>query len=66
MKRVPTERKWIRCPYCGAKHSIYDNLAECRGVFLKCYRGCKREFELLIHNGEQQYSDENGNVRGMS
>lgn len=46
-------RKWIHCPYCGAKHSIYDDSAECHGVFLKCTRGCKKEFELVIENGEQ-------------
>ena len=51
--RPETERKWIRCPYCGAKHSIYTDAAECRGVFLLCTRGCKREFELIIEDGEQ-------------
>lgn len=53
MKKIPTERKWIRCPRCGAKHSIYDNTAECEGVFLLCTRGCKQEFELIIKNGTQ-------------
>lgn len=47
-------RIWVRCPYCGAKVTIYDNAAECHGVFLKCSRGCKREFELVIHEGKQQ------------
>nr|DAW09356.1 MAG TPA: cysteine-rich protein [Caudoviricetes sp.] len=50
---APTETKWIRCPFCGAKHSIYDNSAECHGVFLKCTRGCKQVFELVIEDGEQ-------------
>lgn len=53
MIKAPTKRKWILCPYCGAKHSIYDDTAECHGVFLKCTRGCKCEFELVIHAGEQ-------------
>ena len=48
-----TETKWARCTYCGAKHSLYNNMAECHGVFLKCTRGCKREFELVIREGEQ-------------
>lgn len=51
--RTSIERKWIKCPYCGAKHSIYEDTAECKGVFLKCTRGCKKEFELVIKNGEQ-------------
>lgn len=54
------ERNWIKCPHCGAKHSIYDNTANCNGVFLMCTRGCKREFELLIDNGVQ--IDKEGNV----
>lgn len=54
MKTAPTERKWIVCPHCGAKHSIYDNTAECHGVFLKCTRGCKKEFELVIESGCQK------------
>lgn len=59
MITAPTERKWIICPYCGAKHSIYDDTAECHGVFLKCTRGCKMEFELIIEDGKQVFhSDE--------
>lgn len=50
---VPTERKWIICPYCKAKNSIYDNAANCNGVYLKCTRGCKKEFELVIEAGKQ-------------
>ncbi len=50
---VATERFWIHCPHCGAKHSIFDNTASCHGVFLLCYRGCKAEFELIIENGKQ-------------
>ena len=53
MKKPPVERKWIVCPHCGAKHSIYDNTAESHGVFLKCTRGCGAEFELVIEDGEQ-------------
>ena len=53
MKQLATERKWIRCPHCGAKHSIFDDTAECHGVFLLCTRGCKKEFELIIEDGKQ-------------
>lgn len=53
MRKIATERVWIKCPYCGAKHSIYDNAAECHGVYLKCTRGCKQEFELVIKDGKQ-------------
>lgn len=48
----PTEKRWLRCPYCGAKTILYDNAAECRGVHIKCTRGCKREFEVKIQNGK--------------
>ena len=53
MIKVPTERKWILCPNCGAKHSIYDDTANCHGVFLKCTRGWGVEFELIIKDGVQ-------------
>lgn len=46
-------RSWIRCPYCGARYALSDNKAECKGVFVKCTRGCKREFEIKIHKGKQ-------------
>lgn len=54
IKMPAIERKWARCPFCGAKVTIYDNTASCRGVFVKCSRGCKREFELVIVDGEQK------------
>ena len=66
------ERKWIKCPHCGAKNSIYDNTANCNGVFLKCTRGCKREFELVIVEGEQVLKNNlrprtvHGHVHGQS
>ena len=52
-----TETKWILCPHCGAKHSLYSNVAECHDVFLKCTRGCKREFELVIKDGQQLHPE---------
>lgn len=68
MIKVATERKWVRCPYCNAKHSVYDDTANCHGVFLKCTRGCKREFELIIEDGEQimKRSQINVTVHGLS
>lgn len=51
----PVSNKWIKCPHCGAKHSVYDNTAECHGVFLKCTRGCGQIFELVIEDGEQVF-----------
>lgn len=53
IRRPPIERKWLRCPHCGAKVLLYDNTAECSGVYVKCTRGCKAEFEVKIINGEQ-------------
>ena len=54
IKRPQIERKLALCPHCGAKTVIYDNTAECSGVFLVCTRGCKKEFELKIKNGKQK------------
>ena len=51
--RPPLRREWAHCPYCGAKAVLYDNTADCSGAFLKCTRGCKREFELKIIEGKQ-------------
>lgn len=53
MEKLATKRIWIHCPYCGAKHSLYENTAECHGVFLVCTRGCRKEFELVIVDGKQ-------------
>lgn len=51
------ERKWAICPHCGAKVTIYDNTADCKGVFMKCTRNplCKKEFELVIIKGRQVF-----------
>ena len=54
IKLPALERKWARCPYCNAKVTIYDNTADCHGVFMKCSRSCKKVFELVIVNGEQK------------
>lgn len=49
--KPPLERKWLYCPHCGAKTILYDNTANCSGVFIKCTRGCKQEFEVKFQNG---------------
>ena len=64
MIKPSLERKWILCPYCNAKHSIYEDTADCHGVFLKCTRGCKREFELVIKDGKQIMTKDD--VHGLS
>ena len=56
MKQIPKPqltRYWAVCPVCGLKVTIFDNTAECHGVFLKCTRGCGIEFELVIKEGKQ-------------
>ena len=53
VRKPVLERKWAYCPYCMAKTVIYDNTSDCRGVWIKCTRGCKREFELIIISGNQ-------------
>lgn len=52
IKMPPIEKKWLRCPNCGAKTVLYDNIAVCRGVYVKCTRGCKEEFEVKITDGK--------------
>ena len=53
MNKPSVEKKWYICPRCGSKIMLYDNTANCQGVYLKCSRGCRNEIEILIHNGEQ-------------
>lgn len=53
IQKPALERAWVRCPFCGAKVILYDNTAQCKGVFAKCTRGCKREFEVVIEDGKQ-------------
>ena len=56
MKKIPipeTERKWLRCPNCGAKTIVYSNNAVCSGVYVMCTRNCKSVFEAKIENGKQ-------------
>lgn len=53
MEKPQLERFWATCPYCGAKVVIFDNTSNCSGVFLKCTRACKKEFELKIQKGKQ-------------
>lgn len=51
--KVATERKWAVCPICGMKTAIIDDTANCHGVWVKCTRGCKSEFELVVEDGVQ-------------
>ena len=53
LPKAATNRKWAVCPCCGAKTTIYDDTAECHGVWMKCTRGCKKEFELVVRGGKQ-------------
>ena len=53
IKKMPTEKKWVRCPNCGAKVILYDDVANCSGVYPKCTRGCGVAFELIIQDGKQ-------------
>lgn len=46
-------KMWAVCPHCGMKTVIFDNTANCSGVHVKCTRGCKMVFELVIENGKQ-------------
>jgi len=52
IKKPSLEKKWLLCPFCGAKTILYDNTANCTGIFIKCTRGCKLEFEVKIQDGK--------------
>ncbi len=58
MNVAQTEKKWFFCPYCGAKIMLYDNTANAHGVFCTCSRGCKREVEITVIDGEQIFPEE--------
>lgn len=51
IKLPSMELRWIRCPYCGAKTVLATDDANCSGVHIKCTRGCKQVFELVIKDG---------------
>ena len=53
IKKPPVRREWAHCPHCGSKTVLYDNTSDCSGVYIKCTRGCRQEFELKITNGKQ-------------
>lgn len=53
IRKPAIERKWLLCPHCGMKVLLYDNTAQCRGVFVKCTRGCRQTFEVVIRDGKQ-------------
>lgn len=53
VKKPILSKTWALCPYCGSKVALYDNTASCSGVWLKCTRNCKAEFELVIKDGQQ-------------
>ena len=53
MEKPSVKKKWYTCPHCGAKMILYDNTANCSGVFTTCTRGCRSEVEILIKDGEQ-------------
>lgn len=59
LEKIETVRKWALCPHCKAKVLIYTDIAECSGVFPVCTRGCRKQFELIIQNGEQVFPDKN-------
>jgi len=51
--KPPLQKSWARCPYCNSKTILYDNTANCKGIFVKCTRGCKKVFELIVIDGIQ-------------
>lgn len=49
---------WAVCPFCRSKTVLFDDQAECSGVWMKCKRGCGMVFELVIHDGKQIFSEQ--------
>lgn len=47
MKMIALRRDWYRCPHCGKNLVIYDNTANCSGVFMKC-KNCRQEVEIKL------------------
>lgn len=47
LKKIPIERKWFCCKYCGKKLLIYDNTSKSRGLYIRC-KNCGREVEIKI------------------
>ena len=54
VKIPPVRKLWAICPYCKAKTVLYDDQANCSGIWIKCRRGCGMEHELVIKDGKQK------------
>lgn len=61
IKQPSLSKKWALCPKCRMKTVLYDNSAQSSGVWIKCTRGCGAQFELVIKDGEQEFSAGNEN-----
>lgn len=53
LPKVATKRIWAICPKCGAKVVLFDDTANCSGVWCKCTRKCGTQFELIVVDGKQ-------------
>ncbi|MFQ8704846.1 MAG: hypothetical protein ACLR9T_02190 [Thomasclavelia sp.] len=52
MIKIPPMRKdWFRCYHCNKKILLYDNKANCGGLFIKCKK-CGYENKIEIKNGK--------------
>lgn len=62
LRKPVTNRIWARCPRCGSKVTVFDNTANCHGVYEKCTRNsnCRNVFELIIVDGVQYTHDNDG------
>ena len=49
---LPFKRIWAKCVFCGKNCVLFDDTANCAGVFFKC-KQCGKEFELKIILGIQ-------------
>lgn len=50
MEEKKTERRKVRCPYCGHPvNAMRDADASCKGIFFRCKeKDCRKVFELRI------------------
>ncbi len=45
--KLPVKKEWFKCPVCGKKLVLYDNAANCKGVFIYCKK-CRKDIEIKI------------------
>lgn len=46
-------KKWFKCPNCGKKILIYDEIkGESQGLYIKC-KSCKKVIEIVVKRAKE-------------